>query len=92
MKRFLLIPAIGVVLTLASLLYVWNLDTWGIEVLRYGYPLPWLTSFASALGTHWAISAVGFAVDFLVWLAISVAGIFVLFVLNSRKLLFQRLD
>jgi len=86
MKRVLLIPVIGFVVTLASSLYVWNYYTWGFVVLGYGYPLPWLNSFTSG-GTHWAMNAAGFAVDYLLWLAV---GTFFLSLHNARELFLQR--
>ena len=87
MRWVLLIPLIGLVLTLASSLYVWNPYTFGIEVLGYGYPFAWLTSFTSTVGKHWAMNVVDFAVDYLVWLAVSTAGIFLsLSLLNAREL------
>jgi hypothetical protein len=84
MKRLLAIPLFALALTLASVWHVWNPYTWGIEVLGYGYPTTWLASFASGLGTHWEVNAVGLAADYLFWFDMSAAGIFS-FILLRRK-------
>jgi len=84
MKRLLAIPLFALALTLASVWHVWNPYTWGIEVLGYGYPMTWLASFASGLGTHWEVNTAGLAADYLFWFDMSAAGIFS-FILLRRK-------
>jgi hypothetical protein len=91
MGRLLLIPIIVLVLTLASWLYVWNPYTWDIETLEYGLPLPWLTSFTSGLGEHWAMNTVDFAVDYLIWLAVSAAGIFIVTLAQWKGIVLPKL-
>ena len=84
MKRVLLIPFLALVLTLASLWFVWRPFTWGIEEVGYGFPMSWLTSFSGGLGLHWQTSAVNLVADYLFWLGISAAGVFSV-ILPQRK-------
>ena len=86
MKRLLAIPLFAVALTLASLWHVWNPYTWGIEVLGYGYPMAWLTSFTSAFATRWEVNAASLAVDYLIWLAASATGVFSVTLLQQGNL------
>jgi len=84
MKRLLAIPFFALALTLASLWHVWNPYTWGIEVLGYGYPMTWLDSFTSTLGTHWEMNTASLVVDYLFWFATSAAVIFSVILLQRK--------
>jgi hypothetical protein len=85
MKRLLLIPFFALVLTLASLWFVWRPFTWGLEEVGYGFPMSWLTSFSGGLGLRWQTRVVNLVADYLFWLEMSAAGAFSIILLQRKR-------
>jgi hypothetical protein len=88
MRKGWLAVAISLVLMFASLLYVEHVLATSYEAVNYGFPMPWLVYVVSTLlpVNQWVPNVIGLLVDYLFWLGVSFAGVYLLSSQNTRRL------
>jgi hypothetical protein len=91
MRKGWLAVAISLVLMLASLLYVEHVLAVSYEAVNYGFPMPWLVYVVNTLlpVNRWVPNIVGLFVDYLFWLGVSFAGVYMLSSHGAKRLLLR---
>ncbi len=94
MRKGWLTVAISLVLMFASLLNVERLFAKCLtcyETVNYGFPMPWLVHVFNTLPivNQWVPNVIGLPVDYLFWLGVSFAGVYLLSLQSARRLFFR---